>query len=145
MSRFTPRNLVDLVKKNNARVLDSLNRRARHLVHVDETFFLFLHQVFHRFVDAHLATLRTTLKEIAQHVFHVDAHLLDSLWPSQLDDGKIFLSDFELDETVVELAAAQLRAQLFARALKLFVTRRPIQLSRRFFTRIRVEVVETGT
>src|SRR4029079_8997914 len=121
MARFTPGNLVDLVEKDYAGVLNALNRRSCHLVHVDETLFLFLHQVLHRLIDAHLASLCTTLKQIAQHVFHVDAHLFDALWTSQLDHWKIFLSLLEFDEAIVELAAAQLRAQLFTRFLKLFV------------------------
>ena len=128
MARLAPGNLVDLVEKDDARILNSLDRRARHLVHVDEALFLFLHQVLHRLVDAHLASLRATLKQIAQHVFHVDAHLFDALWTSQLDHGKILFSDFELNQTIVELAAAQLRAQLLACSLKLLVARGTIEL-----------------
>ena len=100
-------------------ILDALDRRARHLVHVDQALFLFLHQVLHRLVDAHLASLRASLKQIAQHVFHVDAHLFDALWTGQLDHREILFPHFELNQTIVELAAAQLRAQLFARTLKL--------------------------
>ena len=58
---------------------DALDRRARDLIHVDEALFFFLHQVLHRLVNAHLASLGAALKEIAQHVFHVDAHLFDAL------------------------------------------------------------------
>src|ERR1044072_2198083 len=58
MSGFTPVNLVDLVEEDDAGALDTLDRRPCNLVHVDETLFLFLHQVLHRLIDAHLASLR---------------------------------------------------------------------------------------
>ena len=71
-----------------------------------ETLFLFLHEVLHRLIHTHFASLRATLEQVAQHVFHVDAHLFHALWTSKLDHRKIFLSDFELNEAIVELAAA---------------------------------------
>ncbi len=124
MARLASGNLVDLVEEDHAGVLNSLNRSARNLVHVDQALFFFLHQVLHRLVDAHLASLRASLKEIAQHVFHVDAHLFDALWTSQFDHRKILFAHFDLNQTIVELAAAKLRAKFFARSLKLFVARR---------------------
>ena len=96
--------------------LDALDRGARNLVHVDQALFFLLHQILHRLVDAHLSLLGAALKEIAQHVFHVDAHLFDALRAGQFDHRKILFADFDFDQAIIELAAAQLRAQLFARA-----------------------------
>src|SRR5215212_3958111 len=144
MARLASRNLVDLVEKDDSRILNAFDRCTRNLVHVDETLFLFLHQVLHRLIDAHFASLRATLKQVAQHVFHVDANLFDALWTSELDHRKVFLSHFQLDEPIVELAAAQLRAELFACSLKLFVTSGSVELGRLFFlTRVGVEIVKT--
>src|SRR5215213_9662415 len=144
MARLASRNLVDLVEEDDSRVLNAFDRCTRNLVHVDETLFLFLHQVLHRLIDPHFASLRATLKQVSQHVFHVDAHLFDALWTSKLDHGKVFLSDFQLNEPIVELAAAQLRAQLFACSLKLFVTRGTVEFGGLFFlTRVGVEIVKT--
>src|SRR6476659_7506775 len=121
MTGFTTSYFVYLVQEDNAGVFNALNRGSRDLVHVDETFFLFLHQVLHRFVHAHLPSLRTPLEHIAQHVFHVDAHLFNTLWTSEFNYRETLLAYFELNQTVVELAAAKLRTQLFSRLLKLLI------------------------
>src|SRR5215212_10368134 len=106
MSRLSSGNLVDLVEKNYSRTLNSLDGRTCDLLHIDEALFFFLHQIFHRLVHAQLASFRASLKQVTQHVFHVDAHLFDALRASQLYHWKVFLSDFELNQTVIELAAA---------------------------------------
>src|SRR5581483_127653 len=62
---------------------------------------LFSHQVFHRFIDAHFAPLAAPLKQIAEHVLHVNAHLFDAHWPGKFNRRKVLFAHFHLDQTVV--------------------------------------------
>src|SRR4029079_2665467 len=78
--------------------------------------------MLNRVVDAHLALLGAPLEEIAQHVFHIYAHLFHALRPGELDDRKILFADFDFDLSTVELATAKLRAKFFSRALRLVVS-----------------------
>src|SRR5213593_3874400 len=106
VSRFSTGDFVDLIEENDARVLDPLDCSARNLIHVNESLFLFLHHVFDGFINTHLAPLCSTLKEIAQHVLHVDAHLFHTLRTSQLDYWKVFLSNFEFNQAVVQFSTS---------------------------------------
>src|SRR6185503_3864715 len=114
--------LIDLIEKYYSSRLHSLDGRSSYLIHVNEPLFFFLHEVLHRLIDAKFSTLRTSLKEIAQHVFHVDAHLFDTLWSGKFDDGEILFPHLKLNQTIVQLSAPKLRPELFTRTVKLFVS-----------------------
>jgi len=83
-----------------------LKGSSRHLIHVDEALLFFLHQILHRLINAHLPSLRAALKHIAQHVFHVDAHLFDALWPGQLNYRKALFAHVDLDDAIIKFATA---------------------------------------
>src|SRR6266404_4243160 len=87
---FAAGNLIDLVEKDYAGRFDALQRCARHRVHVDEPLFLFLHQIIHRFVDAHLAPLAAPLKKIAEHVFMLMPISSTPIGPASSIVGKFF-------------------------------------------------------
>ena len=120
---FASGNLIYLVEEDDAGRLDPLGRGPRNGVHVDEPFLLFRHEIFHRLIDAHLAALGAALKEIAQHVLHVDTHLFDAHRAGELDSREVLLADFHLDQAIIQLARSQLGAQLLARARKVLVLR----------------------
>src|SRR2546423_7424702 len=64
-----------------------------------------------------------SLEEIAQHIFHVDAHLFDTHRPGELDGRVVLLTHLHLNQTVIELARAELCPKFLARASKVFVFR----------------------
>src|SRR5947209_2222297 len=120
-ARLTARDLVQLVEKDYAVGLDAFQGGARDRVHVDEPLLLLLYDVLQGLVDAHALALGSALKEVAEHVLHVDAHHLDALRPGDLYGGKTLLAHLHLDGACVELTFAQLSAKLLARLLELFV------------------------
>ena len=98
------------------RVLHALDRDALHLVHIDQALLFFLDEVFEGLADLHLPLLGALAEDVGQHVFHVDVHLFDALVGDDLEGGKRLLAHVELDHALVELAFAQLLAQLLAGA-----------------------------
>ena len=79
--------------------------------------FFFLHQVFERLGDLHLPLLGPLAEESGKHVLQVDVHLLGALVGNDLEAGLIAVAHIELDHALVQLALAELLAQLLARAL----------------------------
>src|SRR5271166_3078837 len=116
VSAFAPGYLVDLVEEDDARVLHSLHRDARHLVHVHQALLLFLDEVLEGLADLHLPFLGALAEDVGQDVLHVDVHLLDALVGDDLERGHRFFPDVQLDYALVELAFAQLLTKLLARA-----------------------------
>src|SRR5947209_17838971 len=55
MAAFTAGDFVDLVEENDAAGLDSFERYAYDVIHVNELLLFFLHQVIEGFGDMHLA------------------------------------------------------------------------------------------
>jgi len=66
------------------------------------------------------------LKEIAQHVLHVDAHLFDTLWTSKFNHRKILFSYFELNQAIIEFTASKLCSEFVSGSVKLFVLCRSV-------------------
>src|SRR6266498_4508398 len=144
MARLSSGNLVNLIEKDHSGRLHALNRRSCDLVHIDKALFFFLHEVFGSFVHAHLSSLDTALKEIAEHVFHVNAHLFDALWSRELDDRKILLAYFNLNQTIVEFSTAKLGTKLLASPLKLIISSSSLNLCRitHFIGGSGIEIIE---
>ena len=97
MSRLSSGNFIDFVKKDDSGSFDAFNRRSGHLIHVYKALLFLLHQILHRFINAHFSALHTPLEQIAEHIFHVDAHLFDPLGPGEFDYWKVLLAHFNLD------------------------------------------------
>ena len=60
---FPPRDLVDLVEEDDARLLHALDRGAGDAVHVDQLLLLFLQQRLERLGHRHAALPRASLEE----------------------------------------------------------------------------------
>ena len=87
-----------------------------HLVHVDQALLFFLDEVLEGLADLHLPLLGALAEDVGQHVLHVDVHLLDALVGDDLEGRHRLLADVELHHALVELAFAQLLAELLAGA-----------------------------
>ena len=116
---FAPGDLIDLVQEDDAAGLHSLQRHARHLVHVDELLLFFLHQVIGRFRHPHLAAARLAAEEIGEHVLQIDAHLFDARVGGDFEVGAAVFH-FQFHDALVELALAQPLAQFLARTVDAF-------------------------
>ena len=125
MPALAPRNLVDLIQENNARVLDAIDRRPRHLVHVDQPLLFFLNQIFKCLVHLHLSFLGSRAKDVRQHVLDVDIHLLNTLVRHNFKGWKISLPHIDLNLPLVKLAFTQLLPQFFPRPRGRLGQRRP--------------------
>ena len=109
------------IEEDDSGGFDPVEGGAGDGVHIDEPFFLLLHQILQGLIDAHAAAFGAPLKRFPSIFFHSDAHLLEPWGPATSMVGKTFLANFEFDDTVIEFAGAQLRAQLFACALELII------------------------
>ena len=116
VSGLAPGDLVDLVEEDDAAGFHPFQGHARHLVHVDEFLFLFLHQVIQRFGHAHFAALALLAEDVGQHVLEVDAHFLDAGVGGDLERGRAVL-DVDLHDAFVEFAFPQALAEFLAGAL----------------------------
>src|SRR4029077_1229288 len=116
MPAFAAGDLVNLVEENDSGVFYAINRRPGYLVHIDEALLFFLDQVLEGLVNFHLPLLAALPEAVRQHVFDVDVHLLDALVRDDFERWEIALPDFDFDDALVQLALAQLLAQLLARA-----------------------------
>ena len=116
VAAFAPGDLVDLVEEDDARVLHPLDGDALYLVHIDQALLFFLDEVFEGLADLHLPLLGALAEDVGQHVFHVDVHLFDALVGDDLERRERLLAHVELNHALVELAFAQLLAQLLAGA-----------------------------
>src|SRR6266436_952524 len=120
---FAAGDFIDFIDEDDAHLLGALHGHARDLVHVQQLVFFFLDQVFESVGDAHFAFFLLLAEHAGEHVLDIDVHLLDALIGDDFERGYGALADFEVDHALVELAFAQLEAQLFARALGLFPLR----------------------
>src|SRR5947207_4655920 len=120
---FAASDLIDFIDEDDAHLLGALHSHAGDLVHVEELVFFFLDQVFESVGDAHFAFFLLLAEHAGEHVLDIDVHLFDALVGDNFERGYGALADFEVDHALVELAFAQLEAQLFARALGLFPLR----------------------
>ncbi len=125
MPALPPRNLVDLIQKHNPRILHPVNRRPRHMIHIDQPLFFFLNQIFERLVHLHLPLLRPRSKNVRQHVLDVDVHLLNALVRHDFKRRKIPLPHINLHLTLVQFPLAQLLPQFLPRPRRRFRQRRP--------------------
>src|SRR5260370_325413 len=76
VATFAAGDLVDFIEEHNPRLLDSLDCRARNLIHVNETLLFFLDQILEGFAHLHLPLLGALAEDVGQHVLDVDVHLL---------------------------------------------------------------------
>src|ERR1700683_1956273 len=113
---LAPGDFVDLIQEYNSCVLNPVNRHASDLVHIDEALLFFLNEIFESLIHLHLALLGATAEDVRQHVLDVDIHLFNTLVGHNFKGGEIALADIDLNLAFVELALAQLLAQLFASA-----------------------------
>ena len=91
---------VNLVEKNDAACLHTLERNPGYLIHIDQLLLFFLHQVIEGFTYAHIPAPAALPEDIGQHVFEIDAHLLDTAGGCDLKRGPA-LFHFKLDNAVV--------------------------------------------
>jgi hypothetical protein len=73
---FAARDLVNLVHEDDAGLLDPLNRRGGHRIHVDQLLLFFLREPLARFRHGDAPTLRAALEQSRHHVPQVDADFL---------------------------------------------------------------------
>src|SRR5215831_7102181 len=57
VATFASSDLVDFVEEDDAGVLDALDGNALHLIHINETLFFFLDEIFERLRHLHLPLL----------------------------------------------------------------------------------------
>ena len=112
--------LVDLVEEDDAVRFDALNGCARDRVHVDQAAFFFLHKVVEGVGDLLLALLRTVAEDVRQHVAQVRLHVVHVLVGDDANLRHAAFAHVDFDNAVVNLAFAELLAELFARALIAF-------------------------
>src|SRR5438045_7456265 len=62
VTRFPPRDLVNLIQENDAAALHSFECNARHLIHIDQLLLFLLQQIFEAFRHAHFALARALTK-----------------------------------------------------------------------------------
>jgi hypothetical protein len=115
MAALAPRDLVDLVDEEDARVLHPVHGRVRHLLRVHQPAQLFLDEGGARFGDAEPAPLGLVPEEAGQEVLDVDVHFLHTLRGEDLEAGEALLAHLDLHGARVEASGAQLAAQLLAR------------------------------
>src|SRR5258708_5570111 len=123
---FAPRNFIDLIDKDDAHLLGALDRRARHLIHIEQLVLFFLNQVLEGVGHAHLALLFLLPKHTRKHVLDIYVHLLDALIGDDLERGHGAFAHFDIHHALIELAFAELRAQFFACALRLLALLRQL-------------------
>jgi hypothetical protein len=100
MSRWTPSRLTSgpcplhapppcrSRREDDARLLDAIDRGARHAVHVHELLFFFLAQRVEGLGHRDAALARAALEQARQHVLDVDVHLLRPTTPAMIsNDG----------------------------------------------------------
>ena len=109
---FAPRNLVELVEEDDARVLGTPDGLGDRLIHIDELLGLLLGQEPPRLGDPHLPALRPAWHDVREHVLEVDAHLLHALAGQNLDHRQRLLLHLQLDETIVQPPSPELLAEL---------------------------------
>jgi hypothetical protein len=98
--------LVDLVEKDDARLLDALQGLVLHLRAVDQLLLLLADQDLACFRDRHpLACLAT--HQSTEHVLEVDAHRLHALGREHLDGGHSAFRHLQLDLLVFHLTIAE--------------------------------------
>ena len=88
---------------------------ARHLVHVEQAVLFFLHEVVEGLGDLHLALLRALPKRPGSMSLRLMS-ISSAPWLERISKLRLVaVADIEFDEPVVELALAELLAQLLAR------------------------------
>ncbi len=117
MPGLAPRDLVDLVQKYDPRVLHPLHRQPRHLVHVDQPRLLLLHQVLEGLHHLHLPLLGALAKQARKHVLDIHVHIFRPLRGHELEARLIAVAHIDLHHPLIQLALAELLAQLLPRAL----------------------------
>ncbi len=105
--------LVDLIQKDDAVLLHLAPGLLHHPVHVDEAAGFLLEQVFPGLRDLDFALLGLAGKEVAQHVFEVEVHLLHARGGKDLHHRGGALADFQLHEAVVQASGPEHGSQLF--------------------------------
>ena len=78
VSRFTARDLVDLIDEDDPRLFHPLDRLPDHGIHVDELLGLFLGQEAQGLRDFDFPLLFLFREEPPKHLLDVDIHLLHS-------------------------------------------------------------------
>src|SRR5258707_873497 len=95
---FAPRNFIDLIDKDDAHLLGALDRRARHLIHIEQLVLFFLNQVLEGVGHAHLALLFLLPKHTRKHVLDIYVHLLDALIGDDLERGHGAFAHFDFHQ-----------------------------------------------
>src|SRR6185295_3619280 len=120
LAAFASGDLVDLVQENDSRGFDSFDRKPRDLIHINQLLLLFLDQIFHRLVDAHLSGLRAPTEHVREHVAQVYVHLFDTLRRVDFEvSGRGSFLNFQFDYSRVQASFAKLLSELLASALEL--------------------------
>ena len=113
VAAFASGDLVDLVEKDNAGVFNALDGEAGDLIHIDEAVLFFGDEILEGLGDLHLALLGALAEEAGEHILEVDVHLFGALVGDDLEAGLVAVADVEFYGAVVELALAELLAELF--------------------------------
>jgi hypothetical protein len=110
---LAPRDLVDLIQKNDSARFHPFQRDPSHLLHVDQLVLFFLDQILERLVHAHRALLRTASEHSRNHLADVQPHFFQIHVARYFKGGSAVL-DFEFDRAFVELSLAKTFPQLLA-------------------------------
>src|SRR5262249_25691890 len=106
VTAFAAGDLVNLIEKDDAGLLDAIDGDARDLVHVNQALFFFLDQVLEGLADLQLPLLGALAEDVGQHVFEIDVHLFDALVRDDLEGGHRALPYLNFDHAIIELAFA---------------------------------------
>src|ERR1041384_6685047 len=97
---FSSSYLVYFIEEDYSGRFDAFDRKASDLIHIDQLLLLFLDEIFHCFVNAHLSRLRPAAKHVGKHVAKIDIHLFDALRRVDLEMTRILsLLNLELNHT----------------------------------------------
>src|SRR5688572_18322131 len=118
LHRLAAGDFVDLVEKDDARLLDPAHRFAGHLVHIDQATRFFLGQDFHGFGNLYRLLFGFLGQHVGKHFFQIEFHAFHTLGRQDFDHRHRRLGDLDVDETIVQLAFAEHALELLPGGLQ---------------------------
>ncbi|MNC43333.1 hypothetical protein D3C75_921880 [compost metagenome] len=99
---------VDLIDKNNPRLLRTCHRFLNDIIHIDQLCRFILNQHFPGFPDRKLALLGPFGQQAAEHLLHIHAHLIIALACEHIQHSRRSVFYIDLDDVILQLASQQL-------------------------------------